>query len=150
MKQMDMELTIHNARLNKSQLAEALQSHRNDFTPPLTDDFIENYSCKWSEHAEHIYCTDKEGNMRALMVYYANRLPFIYTTHIWIERSYRQKGYCPELFSYAEHLSSEKGFTEHWLEVADDNTGARAAYEKYGFKLFEKRPRSSILKKEIF
>lgn len=149
MKHWAMELAVHDRRLGEAELAESLRRHRHDFTPSLTDEFIKNYSRKWSGQACHLFCTDADGNVKALLVYYANRLPFIYTTHVWIDRSCRRQGYCAALFSLAERLSREKGFTAHMLEVADDNAGAAAAYEKLGFELFEKRDRSSILKKDI-
>lgn len=126
-----------------------LQDSKSDFPRSSLIDKAYELSEKWALYADVITAKNENGDLLGLIVYYANRLPQVFTTHVWVDVSVRGRGICGKMLKFQERICALKGFTEHHLEVACNNISAIKAYKKFGFDEVELLGSSIILGKHI-
>ena len=66
---------------------------------------------------------------------------------IWEEK--RRKGYGEKALSLAERIAATAGCQESVLFVRDDNTAARALYEKCGYRILRQEAYGKYMKKPL-
>lgn len=136
-------------KLTCEELEKHIEACKYDFSINLLYSRARELSKKWSLCADSITARDEDDNLLGLVVFYANRLPLVFTTHVWVDCGMRGKGLCGQMLRCVERICAINKFTEHRLEVAIDNDAAINAYKKFGFKEIEFRDKSIIMGKVL-
>ncbi|MBD5583544.1 MAG: GNAT family N-acetyltransferase [Clostridia bacterium] len=132
---METSLTISKEKISIIELYQYFQICKDDF-PSLGDEkFVEAYAQKLSEYANFMVARTQEGEIGAMVIYYANQSPTIFITHVYTRPQFRRRGLVQRILDLIMQKESDKDFNQFKLEVLKCNYPAIRSYEKYGFKI---------------
>ncbi len=105
---------------------------------------------------QFMYIAETGAGQPAGIVWFADRKPFwrFEERHVWIYNlnviaDFRRRGIATLLLHVAENFTRENSLPFIALHVLDFNTGARALYERLGYKLVETHNESCFYQKNI-
>lgn len=123
-------------QLQLVELLSFLREQAEDTFPDLRDsERLRTLAEKWHSFAEFCTCRDKNGVLKGMVVFYANRpdVGVAYIPHVYVRGESRGQGIMSSMFKFIEGYVKEKGFTSLCLEVQKSNEIAQRAYIHYGF-----------------
>ena len=124
-----------------------LVTQSSDF--PYSKEFVELYANKLSKYAEFLTVHDENKTLCGLVVYYANRVPNAYITHLWVNQSYRKKGICNNMLQTLHSWLCNRGFKTIKLEVRKDNEPAIRAYTRQRYEIVSTSDNSFIMEHKL-
>lgn len=136
-------MDIVHTRLTEAEVRQVLERGNSDFSPSLSEDFLEAYAKKLSAYAEFLILRDAMAVCGCLAYYLNQEGAFAYVSHFWVSGKCQGQGYGRRLL-HTLVSQVRDDYREIRLEVVK-GTPATAFYAKMGFGVLEDRGEKNLL-----
>lgn len=127
------DLTFSTYKLSYREILLHFEETKNDFAPQ-TKEFLLQYATKLSSFANFVTIrSTKDNKIYGLIAYYANSIPNIFLTRVWVSKSIRGLGWCRRMIDFIVANYHDSQFNCLKLEVRKDNISAIKSYKSQGF-----------------